>query len=62
MLIDFKTRTKKRRVQLKIDGTPRMFAAGCVAVVFLVAGSGGALTTSSPVDVDIPSVINQILR
>ncbi|GAA1495167.1 hypothetical protein GCM10009628_01690 [Paeniglutamicibacter kerguelensis] len=61
MLIDFQTRTKKRRIQLKVEGSPRMFAAGCVAVVFLVAGAGGASPIASPVDTDIPAVINQIL-
>ena len=61
MLINFKTRTKKHRVQLKLEGNPKMFAAGCVAAVFLATGASGALPPIAQAAIDIPAFINHML-
>lgn len=61
MLIHLKTRTKKHRVQLKLEGNPRMFAAGCVAMVFLATGASGALPHMGQAAIDIPAFISHLL-
>lgn len=43
MVFKFKSKTKKRRLQIEIGSNSKMFAAGIALMVLLVAGQSGTL-------------------